>query len=150
MDDSAEAARACLALDAAMAARQASGLEHEGWELPQRHAFATLLFGMASAAAPSQDPEAVSDLAVTLLRESMKTGFREATGVVEAIADALTAQTPHPAVLQLVVLGRGAFEARRTGDEGAFRALVLQATSSDAFASDRALLPQAGRVRPLP
>lgn len=148
MADPADASHAALAVNAALAARTASGLEHEGWELPQRHAFATLLFGMASASVPSGDPEDVSDLAVTLLRQAMKTGFREATSVVDAIADALTAETPHPAVLQLVVLGRGALDALRAGDEAAFRALVLQATSSDAFASDRPLLPLAGRPRP--
>lgn len=150
MADPASASDAALALKAALAARSASGMEHEGWQVPQRHAFATLLFGMASASVPSGDPEAVSDLAVTLLRQAMKTSFRESSMVVDAVADALTAATPHPAVLQLVVLGRGAVEALRGGDDAAFTALVLQATSSDAFASDRPLLPQIMRSRPPP
>lgn len=129
------------ALEAAAAARDASGLAREGWQLAQRHAFATLVFGLTSAIlserAASDDPQ---EVAVAVLRHAMRLSYREAQGLADAIAAALTADRPHEAVQALVRCGWLAGRAWALGDQDEFDARVVQATASDAFASDRPLL----------
>lgn len=134
-----------VALDAALAARDASGLLREGWESAQRHAFATLVFGMTSAVlarrhAGDEPAPDVEDTVAHVLRQSMRMGWRDAQRLAQAIAAALTAERPHQAVQALVRCGWLAGGAWLRGEHGEFNARIVQATASDAFASDRPLL----------
>ena len=130
------------ATDAAVAARDRSGWASEGWEQPQRHAFAVLTFGIASAAAAAHRlaAEQVPDIAADALRQAVRLPFREAVATVDAIVRAMTANVAHPAVQALVKCGWLAGNAWLQDDRAAFEACVVQATASDAYASDRPLL----------
>lgn len=129
------------AAEAVAAAAQAGGLAQEGWERSQRHAFAVLAFGIVSAAAARhQAADRTPELAIDALRLVMRLGFREAQATVDAIVDALTEDRPHPAVQLLVRCGWQAGTAWLDGARERFDALVVQATASDGFASDRPLL----------
>lgn len=130
-----------VAVEAVQAAADAGGWAREAWERPQRHAFAVLAFGIVSAAAARHEAaEQTTDLAVDVLRQATRLPFREARATVDAIVDAITGDRPHPAVQSLVRCGWMAGEAWLRGARGEFDALVVQATASDGFVSDRPLL----------
>lgn len=131
-----------LTTQATVAARDCSGYTSEAWERPQRHAFAVLTFGIASAVVADRlrDAQHVPDVAVDALRAAVRLPFREAVTTVDAIVAALTAKAPDPAVQGLLRCGWAAGDAWLRGDTADFGARVLQATASDAFASDRPLL----------
>lgn len=130
-----------LATQAATAARDRSGYASEAWERPQRHAFAVLTFGIASAVVAHRlrDAQHVPDVAVDALRAAVRLPFREAVATVDAIVAALTAKAPDPAVQGLLRCGWAAGDAWLRGDSPEFDDRVVQATASDAFASDRPL-----------
>lgn len=130
-----------LAMEAVQAAADAGGLALEAWERSQRHAFAALAFGIVSAlAAYHEAADRTADLAVEVLRPAMRLPFREAQATVDAIVDALTGHRPHAAVQSLVRCGWQAGQAWLGAARGEFEAFVVQAMSSDGFASDRPLL----------
>lgn len=156
------------ATQAAAVARAVAGDDAAAGDDARRDAFACLLYGLATgfalreAAPGAESGEAgaddavqdavqdeakrrvgrVADLAVRLLRDTLRLGFREATRTVEAVTDALSARSPDPAVLGLVHTGAAAAGDWARGDRRRFEARVLQATADDAFASDRPLRPR--------
>ncbi len=141
-----DAAAPSPALLAARSARAVAGDEAAGGDDARRDAFAALLYGMATAFAGRDDApdapaldERVDALATTLLRDALGLGFRDACRSVEAIADAILASRPDPAVLGLVHEGAACAANWLDGDRRSFEARVLQATAPDGFASDRAL-----------
>lgn len=137
------------AAQAAQAARRIAGDEAAGGGAARRDAFATLLYGLASGFAVHEDPpppadqlgDRVETLAVAMLRDVLGQGFREAGRTVDAIAEALVADPPDAAVLGLLHAGAGAAGAWLAGDMRGFESQVLLATSGEAFASERPLLP---------
>jgi hypothetical protein len=141
------------ALQAARHARTVAGEDEAIGDDARRDAFAAFLYGMAlgfvgrerPTAEPDDDAplnERVDLLATTLVRQVIGLGFRDACRAVEAVADSLVAADPDPAVAGLVHGGVAAAGDWTDGDAGAFESRVLQATASDAFASDRALRPR--------
>jgi hypothetical protein len=147
------------ALQAARHARTVAGEDEAIGDDARRDAFAAFLYGMAlgfvgreaptsdaaDPSGPSDDvplPERVDLLATTLVRQVIGLGFRDACRAVAAVADSLVATDPDPAVAGLVHGGVAAAGDWTDGDAGAFESRVLQATASDAFASDRALRPR--------
>jgi len=140
-------------LAAARHARTAAGDDAAGGDEARRDAFAALHYGLAlgfelsrPAAAPdAADPplaERAADLALRLLREVLRLGFRDATATVEAVTDSLAADEPDAAVQGLVQVGVEAAGDWRGGDRRAFETRVLRATAGEAFASARRLRPR--------
>jgi hypothetical protein len=141
------------ALQAARRARAVAGEDEAIGDDARRDAFAAFLYGMALGFVGREGPaaeqaddmplaERVDLLATTLVRQVIGLGFRDACRAVEAVADSLVAADPDPAVAGLVHSGVAAAGDWADGDAGAFESRVLQATASDAFASDRALRPR--------
>ena len=136
------------ALRAALHARTLAGEEAALGDDARRDAFAALLYGMALGFVSREDgddtqlPERVDLLATTLVRRVIGLAFRDACRAVEAVADTLVAADPDPAVAGLVQGGVAAAGDWIDGNAGAFESRVLQATASDAFASERALRPR--------
>lgn len=140
-----DTARADPPLKAARLARAIAG-EEAGCGEARRDAFAALLYGLATGfemrtpgAAPDSLPERVDALATRLVREVLGTPFREASRLVEAVADALVAEPGDPALVGTVHAGAAAATDWLDGDARGFEARVLQATAGESFASDRAL-----------
>jgi hypothetical protein len=141
-------------LRAALAARAVAGDDAAGDGPARRDAFATLLYGLASGFAMREAPEAphaapddalaerIDTTALALLRQAMGMGFREAGRTLEAIAEALIAEPPEPAVLGLVQAGVAAAGHWIDGERRAFDARILQATAGDTFVSGQPLLPR--------
>jgi hypothetical protein len=134
------------ALCAARSARSIAGDESAAGDEARRDAFAALLYGMATAFAgrddgPDASPleERVEALATTLLRDALGLGFRDACRSVAAIAEAIVASRPDPAVIGLVREGAACAGSWLAGERRDFEARVLRATAADTFASDRAL-----------
>ena len=134
------------ALHAARHARETAGDDAAGGDEARRDAFAALLYGLATAFAARDDApdappldERVDALATTMLRDVLGLGCRDACRSVEAIADAIVAARPDPAVLGLVHEGAACAASWLDGDRPTFEARVMQATAGDGFASDRAL-----------
>ncbi len=133
-------------LPAARAARAAAGDEAAAGDDARRDAFAALLYGMATAFAARDDApdappldERVDALATRAVRDALGLGFRDACRSVEAIADSIVAERPDPAVIGLVREGAACAADWLGGDLRAFESRVLRATSTDGFASERAL-----------
>jgi hypothetical protein len=134
------------ALRAARHARETAGDDGAAGDEARRDAFAALLYGMATAFAARDDApdappldERVDALATSLLRDALGLGFRDACRSVEALADAIVAPRPDPAVIGLVHEGAACAACWLAGDLPTFEARVIQATAGDGFASDRAL-----------
>ncbi|RPH44729.1 MAG: hypothetical protein EHM87_09330 [Burkholderiales bacterium] len=134
------------ALQAALRARGIAGDDEAIGDDARRDAFAAFLYGMALVFVGREDTtddtplaERVDLLATTLVRRVIGLAFRDACRAVEAVADALVASEPDPAVVGLVHGGAAAAGDWIDGDAGAFESHVLEATASDAFASERAL-----------
>ena len=144
-----DAAAPSPALRAARDARAVAGDEAAAGDEARRDAFAALLYGMATAFAGRDDvpdapdapalDERVDALATALLRDALGLGFRDASRSVEAIADAILAARPDPAVIGIVHEGAACAANWLAGDRRSFEARVLQATAPEGFASDRAL-----------
>ena len=130
------------AVAAVLAARDASGMAREDWQKAQRDAFAVFAFGVVSclAAARGQAADTVPDEVVHVLRAALKLSFKEATALADAIVESITGEPPHPAASSLVRCGWLAGQAWLRDDRAGFDAQVVQASASDAYASDRPLL----------
>ena len=130
-----------LATEATVSARDLGSYASQQWERPQRHAFAVFVFGIASSVVADRlrDAQHVPDVATDALRAAIRLPFREAVATVDAIVAALTGKSPDPAVQGLLRCGWAAGDAWLRGDSAGFDMLVVQATASDAFASDRPL-----------
>lgn len=137
------------ALRAARRARSIAGDESAAGDEARRDAFAALLYGMATTFAGRDDgpdapplDERVDTLATILVRDALGLAFRDACRCVAAIAEAIVAARPDPAVIGLVREGAACGGSWLAGDLRDFEARVLRASAPDAFASDRALRPR--------